>query len=327
MHTVKQGGSKTPTPFRIKPKALTVSSRIKLSLAPTHGSKSIREKIESKLIWFIHGAEKEHADVPGLSESSIAQKKRVPKTTFGPCNFDSLSFFSPSGHYAWINYEFARNIGTFLCNNQTEDRFEKIPDSNGNLQLRDMEFSVEPKTDPEAFKQGMSVYLCEKGKVTRLYDYNDLIQLGAIDLSRLISESNRIMLNLGYQYRKWDLLLCCCRVYQPNIVANGDGYRCDEYAPAYMVMPSSSAKPSRYSASTTEKVFGIPKKTIEQRRKHLLRIRTPKITRAESARRTVRLTSSRGGKRKSTITQVSEEDFYKSLRPIVVKCTKPVDIK
>jgi len=316
----KTGGSKTP--IRIKPKALTASKKINLGFKTPNVTIPIREKIDVKLMWFIHGSEKTHADIPAFSERSMAHKKKIPKITFGPCHFDSLSFFSPGGHYANFSPEVAINIGTLMCNNQTEGKFEKIPDSNGYLELRDMEFAVEPQTDPDFFKQGMSVYLCVKGHVTRIHDYNDLIRFGTFDMERLISESNTFMANLGFSYRKWDLLLCCCRVYQPNIVMDKYGLVYNVYAPSYEVMPSAKKMANRRAASSIEKAFGIPLKKINQLKKELSYIRKPKTTRSEFARKTVRLSIPRGGSSNKGLTQVSESEFYKSLSPITIKPTK-----
>ena len=344
----KYGGSKTPTVS--KKKVFTTENRFIPSLKNTNFSKPIHDKIDVKLMWFIHGAEKEHTDVPAFSESSISHKKKIPKTIFGPCNFDSLSFFSPGGHYATLSAGVAINIGTLMCKNQTEGKFEKIPDHNGNVELRDMTFSVEPQTDPDAFKQGMSVYLCVKGNVIKIYDYKDLIQFGVFDMAQFISKSNEIMQTLGYEYRKWDLLLCCCRVYQPNIIMLEDGVQFNKYAPKYDVTPAVQ-KPNRLSASSIEKMLGIPKQRIKQLQlqSRISAIRKSKTTRGESAKKSVRLTTiqgnatrtsrdkhttrrrsvttTHGGKPRFEIRQVTENTFYKSLSPILCNGNKRICIK
>ena len=299
-------------------RAFTVSNRIKPSFKYGSNVVPITDKINVKLMWFIHGAEKEHRDVPAFSDKSIASKKRIPKSSFGPCNFDSLSFFSPGGHYALFDSYTAVNMGTIMCNNETEEKFEKIPDQNGMLELRDMIFLVQPKTDPDVFKEGMSVYLCINNVVTRIHTYTDLVKFGTIDLKQLISKSNKIMEDLGHLYRKWDLLLCCCRVYQPNIVMVEDEPLVGTYAPSYIVT-TSTPKPNRRSATSIEKKYGVPKKVLSQRKRSqkLWSIRMPKKSRTETAKKSIQLTR-HGGRRSLRIKlkQVSEDDFYKSLSPI-----------
>lgn len=320
------GGTRSLSKRKIR-RAFTVSNRIKPAFKYGSNVVSVTNKINVKLMWFIHGAEKEHQDVPAFSDKSIASKKRIPKSTFGPCNFDSLSFFSPGGHYAMFDAYTAVNIGTIMCNNETEQTFEKIPDKNGMLELRDMIFLVQPRTDPDAFKEGMSVYLCVNNLVTRIHTYNDLVKLGTIDLKELISISNKIMENFGHLYRKWDLLLCCCRVYQPNIVMIENHPLVGTYAPSYAVTKS-NPKSNRRSATSVEKKYGVPKKVLTLRKNDnlLWSIRAPKKSRTEIAKQSIRLTT-RGGRRPMRIKlkQVSENDFYESLSPI--EPDKPVKSK
>jgi hypothetical protein len=317
LQTEHNGGTISLSRRRTR-RAFTVSNRIKPSFKYGSNNVSVTNKINVKLMWFIHGAEKEHRDIPAFSDKSIASKKRIPKSTFGPCNFDSLSFFSPGGHYAMFDSYTAVNMGTIMCNNGTEQKFEKIPDQNGMLELRDMIFLVQPNTDPDVFKEGMSVYLCINNVVTRIHTYNDLVKFGTIDLKELISRSNKIMEDLGHLYRKWDLLLCCCRVYQPNVVMVEDEPLVDAYAPSYVVT-ASTPKPDRRSATSIEKKYGVPKKVLTQRKnKRLLwSIRMPKKSRTETAKRSIHLTT-HGGRRSLRIKlkQVSEDDFYKSLSPV-----------
>lgn len=346
---VNTGGSKTLSNKN--------SKSYKSNTKYKHNLPTIREEVNTKLIWFIHGAEKKNATVPAFSANSIAHRKKVPKINFGPCYFDSISFFSPNGHYVNLTDFTAINIGTLLCNNQTEEKFEKIPDINGNVQLRDMEFSVEPKTDSESFKKGMGVYLCIDGKNTKIVEYDELIQFGTFDLNTLISGSNSIMINRGFLHRKWDLLLCCCRVYQPNIAFVENRLRFDKYAPAYMIKPYISSKPNRLTSSIMEKSLGISENEIKKLEKHVATIRKPKTTRSAEAKKTIRLSIAKGGNRrilptssirnpsfvsleessnyeretggnfrkiKSSIQQLSEDDFYESLSsgPTIVKSSR-----
>lgn len=306
-------------PEKQKPKkARTASQQILI--------KQKTQKITTKLIWFIHGSVKPHP---------IAKTYReVPKQEYKHCDFDKLVFFGPNGSYAAFNQYNAYNFGELACRNRISDRFAKPASKDGSIMLRDMEFSVEPKTDPESFRQGMSVYLCKNGKQEKIIDYKSLIKLGHINMQQLINKSNEIMRGLGYGFKQWNLLLACCRVYAPSVKVNAEGeYVIDKYARYHLVQASFPENPELTSSTRREMLTGVSRESKTHR--DFMRgqtIRNPKVTKGEIARRKTRITerkrlpiiseddrmsvsteSSKSRSRSISSRQFSENEFYKML--------------
>jgi hypothetical protein len=132
----------------------------------------------------------------------IAHGKQLTSEKYDiPFNFESLSFFVPSGYVlenptyttGKVNISKQGEIARLLCNNNfNADRISKVP-VNGTIRLRQMTFSVSKKDkNPgnEDFLMNAGLYYCDTNGMEIILDWNGLNENGKMGIMDILNRIN-----------------------------------------------------------------------------------------------------------------------------------------